>query len=97
VPGDDEDGAAHRDDDASAIGRSYRQQDEIGTPCCITRELGSLNDHVVTVRERDSCSRSGSASARFRAVWPNRSRAADCPRPRSSVAALHRVRAADLL
>jgi glycyl-tRNA synthetase (class II) len=39
VPGDDEDGAAHRDDDASAIVRRYRQQDEIGTPFCVTREL----------------------------------------------------------
>jgi glycyl-tRNA synthetase (class II) len=29
---------AHRDDGASAIGCRYRQQVEIGTPFCITRE-----------------------------------------------------------
>ncbi|OLR95415.1 glycine--tRNA ligase [Actinokineospora bangkokensis] len=41
-------------DDASNIGRRYRRQDEIGTPFCVTIDFDSLNDHAVTVRERDS-------------------------------------------
>jgi glycyl-tRNA synthetase len=41
-------------DDASAIGRRYRRQDEIGTPYCVTVDFDSLSDQAVTVRERDS-------------------------------------------
>jgi glycyl-tRNA synthetase len=41
-------------DDASAIGRRYRRQDEIGTPYCVTVDFETLNDQAVTVRERDS-------------------------------------------
>ncbi|HET7247819.1 MAG TPA: glycine--tRNA ligase [Streptosporangiaceae bacterium] len=41
-------------DDAGAIGRRYRRQDEIGTPYCVTVDFDSLNDQAVTVRERDS-------------------------------------------
>ncbi len=41
-------------DDAQAIGRRYRRQDEIGTPFCITVDFESLQDQAVTVRERDS-------------------------------------------
>ncbi|WP_066039533.1 glycine--tRNA ligase [Herbiconiux solani] len=41
-------------DDAGAIGRRYRRQDEIGTPFCITVDFDSLEDNAVTVRERDS-------------------------------------------
>jgi len=41
-------------DDAQAIGRRYRRQDEIGTPYCITVDFDTLDDHAVTVRERDS-------------------------------------------
>jgi glycyl-tRNA synthetase len=41
-------------DDAGAIGRRYRRQDEIGTPFCITVDFDSLDDNAVTVRERDS-------------------------------------------
>lgn len=40
-------------DDAGAIGRRYRRQDEIGTPFCITVDFDSLEDHAVTVRTRD--------------------------------------------
>ncbi|AEF39664.1 MULTISPECIES: glycine--tRNA ligase [Hoyosella] len=43
-------------DDAGAIGRRYRRQDEIGTPFCITVDFDTLDDHAVTVRERDSMS-----------------------------------------
>jgi len=41
-------------DDAQAIGRRYRRQDEIGTPFCITVDFDTLQDHAVTVRERDA-------------------------------------------
>ncbi|RAU96252.1 glycine--tRNA ligase [Mycolicibacter senuensis] len=41
-------------DDAGAVGRRYRRQDEIGTPFCITVDFDSLEDQAVTVRERDS-------------------------------------------
>jgi glycyl-tRNA synthetase len=41
-------------DDASAIGRRYRRQDEIGTPYCVTVDFDTLGDQAVTVRERDS-------------------------------------------
>lgn len=43
-------------DDAGAIGRRYRRQDEIGTPFCITVDFDTLEDHAVTVRERDTMS-----------------------------------------
>ncbi|HEY0497524.1 MAG TPA: glycine--tRNA ligase [Kutzneria sp.] len=43
-------------DDAGAIGRRYRRQDEIGTPFCVTVDFDTLTDHAVTVRERDSMS-----------------------------------------
>jgi glycyl-tRNA synthetase len=41
-------------DDAGAIGRRYRRQDEVGTPFCITVDFDSLEDQAVTIRERDS-------------------------------------------
>ncbi len=41
-------------DDASAIGRRYRRQDEIGTPYCVTIDFDTLDDQAVTVRDRDS-------------------------------------------
>jgi glycyl-tRNA synthetase len=41
-------------DDAGAIGRRYRRQDEIGTPFCLTVDFDTLTDDAVTVRDRDS-------------------------------------------
>jgi len=41
-------------DETQAIGKRYRRQDEIGTPLCVTVDFQSLEDHEVTVRERDS-------------------------------------------
>lgn len=41
-------------DDAGAIGRRYRRQDEIGTPFAVTVDFESLDDKAFTVRERDS-------------------------------------------
>jgi glycyl-tRNA synthetase len=43
-------------DDAGAIGRRYRRQDEIGTPYCVTVDFDTLEDDAVTVRQRDSMS-----------------------------------------
>jgi glycyl-tRNA synthetase len=41
-------------DDSGAIGRRYRRQDEVGTPYCVTVDFETLDDHAVTVRERDT-------------------------------------------
>ncbi len=41
-------------DDTQSIGRRYRREDEIGTPFCVTVDFDSLEDRMVTVRERDS-------------------------------------------
>lgn len=41
-------------DATSGIGKAYRRQDEIGTPYCVTVDFQSLEDQMVTVRERDS-------------------------------------------
>lgn len=42
-------------DDAQSIGRRYRRQDEIGTPCCVTIDFKTVEeDQAVTIRNRDS-------------------------------------------
>jgi len=41
-------------DDTASIGRLYRRQDEVGTPYCVTVDVQSIDDHQVTVRDRDS-------------------------------------------
>jgi glycyl-tRNA synthetase len=42
-------------DDAGAIGRRYRRQDEVGTPYCVTVDFETVeDDRKVTVRDRDS-------------------------------------------
>ncbi len=41
-------------DDNGNIGKRYRRQDEIGTPCCITVDFQTLEDDSVTIRDRDS-------------------------------------------
>ncbi len=41
-------------DDAGAVGRRYRRQDEIGTPYCVTVDFDSLEDQAVTIRDRDT-------------------------------------------
>ncbi|MDR1024525.1 MAG: glycine--tRNA ligase, partial [Treponema sp.] len=41
-------------DQAGAIGRRYRRQDEAGTPFCITVDYQSKDDGTVTLRFRDS-------------------------------------------
>jgi glycyl-tRNA synthetase len=41
-------------DEKDAIGRRYRRQDAIGTPFCITIDHQTLEDNMVTIRERDT-------------------------------------------
>ncbi len=41
-------------DDSQSIGRRYRRQDEAGTPFCVTIDFQTLDDHEVTIRDRDS-------------------------------------------
>ncbi|MFH0905487.1 MAG: glycine--tRNA ligase [bacterium] len=41
-------------DESGTVGKRYRRQDEIGTPICITVDFDSLEDGMVTVRDRDT-------------------------------------------
>jgi glycyl-tRNA synthetase len=41
-------------DQAGSIGKRYRRQDEAGTPFCVTVDHDSLEDHSITVRDRDT-------------------------------------------
>jgi glycyl-tRNA synthetase len=41
-------------EDKDSIGKRYRRQDAIGTPYCITVDHQSLEDNMVTIRERDT-------------------------------------------
>ena len=41
-------------DEAGAIGRRYRRQDEIGTPFCVTVDFDTQKDNSVTIRDRDT-------------------------------------------
>ena len=43
-------------DDSGNIGKCYRRQDEIGTPYCITIDFQTLEDNMVTIRDRDTMS-----------------------------------------
>ena len=36
------------------IGKNYRRHDEIGTPVCLTIDFESLENHSITVRDRDT-------------------------------------------
>ena len=41
-------------DETQNIGKRYRRQDEIGTPLAVTVDFDSLDDHAVTIRDRDT-------------------------------------------
>jgi glycyl-tRNA synthetase len=45
-------------DTTQSIGKRYRRQDEVGTPWCVTVDFDSLEDHAVTVRDRDTTEQS---------------------------------------
>jgi glycyl-tRNA synthetase len=59
-------------DDAGAIGRRYRRQDEIGTPLCLTVDFDSLDDQAVTVRERDTMAQERVALSQVRSYLAER-------------------------
>ena len=41
-------------DEAGSIGKRYRRQDAIGTPYCITIDDTTINEGLVTIRDRDT-------------------------------------------
>ncbi len=41
-------------DETGSIGKRYRRQDEIGTPLCVTVDFDTMENDVVTVRNRDT-------------------------------------------
>jgi len=59
-------------DDAGAIGRRYRRQDEVGTPFCITVDGESVNDGTVTVRDRDTLKQDRVAATALRGYLTER-------------------------
>jgi glycyl-tRNA synthetase len=59
-------------DDAGAIGRRYRRQDEIGTPYCVTVDFDTLEDDAVTIRERDTMKQERIGLAQVRSYFGER-------------------------
>jgi glycyl-tRNA synthetase len=59
-------------DDTASIGKLYRRQDEIGTPWCVTVDVESLDDHAVTVRDRDSMTQERVAVDRLKPLMLDR-------------------------
>jgi glycyl-tRNA synthetase len=59
-------------DDAQAIGKRYRRQDEIGTPYCITVDFDTLDDDAVTIRERDTMQQERVALAQVKSYLAER-------------------------
>ena len=49
-------------DESGNIGKRYRRQDEIGTPICVTIDFDTLEDHAVTIRDRDTMAQDRVAS-----------------------------------
>jgi glycyl-tRNA synthetase len=50
----------------------YRRQDEIGTPYCVTIDFQTLDDHAVTIRDRDSMQQERVAIADLRGWFSER-------------------------
>ncbi|KAF9932357.1 hypothetical protein FBU30_008337 [Linnemannia zychae] len=40
---------------SGSVGKRYYRMDEIGTPWCVTVDFQSLEDRMVTIRDRDTC------------------------------------------
>jgi len=59
-------------DDAQAIGKRYRRQDEIGTPFCVTVDFDTLEDDAVTIRERDTMAQERVALSQVRSYLAER-------------------------
>jgi glycyl-tRNA synthetase len=58
--------------DEGNVGQLYRRQDEIGTPYCIMVDFQSLEDGMVTVRERDSMNQDRVDATQLRAYLGER-------------------------
>ena len=59
-------------DETGSIGKRYRRQDEIGTPYCICVDFQTAEDHMVTVRDRDSMEQERIAIADLKAYLENK-------------------------
>ncbi|WP_454085285.1 glycine--tRNA ligase [Georgenia sp. Marseille-Q6866] len=59
-------------DDAGAVGRRYRRQDEIGTPLCVTVDFDTLEDQAVTIRDRDTMGQERVALSQVRSYLAER-------------------------
>ncbi|NAW50633.1 glycine--tRNA ligase [Elizabethkingia argentiflava] len=55
-------------EDKDSIGRRYRRQDAIGTPFCITIDHDSLQDHMVTLRDRDTMKQERVPTSKLRSI-----------------------------
>ncbi len=55
-------------DEAGSIGKRYRRHDEIGTPFCITFDFDSLEDKMVTIRDRDTMEQKRVAIAELKEI-----------------------------
>jgi glycyl-tRNA synthetase len=58
--------------DEGNVGQLYRRQDEIGTPFCIMVDFQSLEDGMVTVRDRDSMNQDRVDATQLRAYLGER-------------------------
>ena len=59
-------------DETGSIGKRYRRQDEIGTPYCICVDFQTAEDHMVTVRDRDSMEQERIAIADLKVYLQNK-------------------------
>lgn len=59
-------------DETGSIGKRYRRQDEIGTPYCICVDFQTAEDHMVTVRDRDTMEQERIAIADLKAYLENK-------------------------
>ena len=73
-------------DDAAAIGKRYRRQDEIGTPWALTIDEQTLADGTVTLRDRDTLAAGADPARRREAAAARQARAAVAPARLSSTA-----------
>jgi glycyl-tRNA synthetase len=55
-------------DEKDSIGKRYRRQDAIGTPYCITVDHDSLEDNMVTLRDRDTMKQERISIAKLREI-----------------------------
>ncbi len=59
-------------DETGSIGKRYRRQDEIGTPYCICVDFQTAEDHMVTVRDRDTMEQERIAITDLKAYLDNK-------------------------